>query len=124
MVTQLIYYLPSVAAHLVALVAAALLAPRARVPAALLATGTALQLLASCGSYGSGVWAGAAYQSGSLSSAEISAVAATMGVAVSLLRAVGELVVVGAVAAAVLKAARGPGDGAASGTDPYGFPEK
>lgn len=121
LLTQAAFYVPSVLAHVAALVVAVILAPRARMPAALLAGGTALQLLASCGSYGATAWTTWAYTDGGMSAVSISAMHGGVGLLVSLLRAVGEVVVVAAVGAAVLRAGK---PAVTTGTDPYGFPEE
>lgn len=118
LLTQSIYYLPSVLAHGVVLGLAAWLSPRARTAAIVLAIGTACQLLASLASF---VTTAAVMASSDLgwSVADMGPVLAVSGVLASLLRAVGELLVAAAVYLAVTRSAGGavPVDP----VDPYGY---
>lgn len=120
MLTQLVYYVPSLLAHLVAFGVAAFVFRRSRVAALLLAGGTALQLLASVCSYAITGWSMYAYQDLGMAPNEVSLVSTGVGVLASLIRAVGEVGVVAAVAAAAFAYGR-PESG---GTDAYGFPER
>ncbi|MFN7146290.1 MAG: hypothetical protein ACK4YP_21130 [Myxococcota bacterium] len=113
---QLAFYLPSLVAHVVALAIAAAVFPRAKLPALLLAGGTALQLAASCASFGMYAWSVSAYESMAIS--DVSVVMGAGGLLTSLIRALGEILVAGAVAAAAFTLGR-PAPGA---TDPYGYP--
>lgn len=110
LVGQLVYYLPSLLAHGVALGAAALLHARHPRAALLLAAGTGAQLLASLVSFS----LTAMLTTGLLSTAS-TLVYTAVGLLASLLRAAGELGVVAALWVA-LRGAPEPG-----GPDPYGF---
>jgi hypothetical protein len=119
MLSQVVYYLPSVLAHVVALGVAAAFFSRARLPAGLLAGGTGLQLVASALSFGTSVWIQHVAMSGDYPASTYGTVGAVLGVAASLLRAFGEVMVAGAVATAILRSATP----AAATVDPYGFPK-
>ncbi len=117
LLTQSIYYLPSVLAHCVILGLAAWLYPRSRAASLALAGGTVCQLLASVASFSSSALMMSAAEVGWQVS-DISPVFAVFGVLASLLRMVGEVVVGAAVYLAVTKT-----DGAlpAEPVDPYGY---
>lgn len=117
--SQLAFYLPSLVAHLVALAIAAAVFSRAKLPAALLAGGTLLQIVASCASFGVYGWSTYAYRDLGMAPVEVGMVTSTVGMLASLLRALGEILVAGAVAGAAFTLGR-----AAPGrADPYGYPE-
>ncbi|MFZ5482077.1 MAG: hypothetical protein ACOZNI_35275 [Myxococcota bacterium] len=117
LLTQALYYAPSVLAHLVAFAVAGVLLGRNRRAAALLAGGTALQLLASALSYATSAGSMWAYTSGELPVSTVSAITGVVGLVASLVRAAGEL---GVVAAVWIAVAGGPRPEASE--DPYGFP--
>jgi hypothetical protein len=116
LLTQLPFYLPSVLVQLVAFAIAAAILPRSRLAAGLLAGGAALQLLASALSFGSYAWTMSAIERHA-TAAETSMQAGVIGFVASIVRASGELGMIGAAAAGAWLAKP-----AAPAADPYGFP--
>lgn len=115
LLTQAMYYIPSLLAHMVVLALAAWTFGRNRGAAVALGTGTVLQLLASLASFGTTAMFLAASQQGWALS-ELSMISSAISLGASLLRALGEVVVAGGVYLGV-KGAAPPADP----VDPYGY---